>query len=51
MTKQHFIALARAIAEIRDESARSEAAYAVISVARQFNPRFDTHRFREACNV
>lgn len=51
MTKQHFIALAKAIADIREIQSRRMAATAVAEVAAQFNPRFDKARFFEACGL
>lgn len=51
MSKQHFIALARRIAEIADWHAKQQAAKAVADVAIVFNSRFDRSRFYIACGL
>lgn len=51
MTKEHFIALAKAIAAIEDERSRMDAAIAVMNACALFNSNFDRERFLSACNV
>jgi len=60
MTKKHFEAFARQIADYRINSGKSKyendlvcqtACEMVIIVAREFNPRFDEDGFRKACNA
>ena len=51
MTKRHFIALAKRIAEIGNYPARCLAADAVAKACAEFNPAFDRTRFLEACKV
>lgn len=51
MTKKHFIALAKRIAEIVDDKARFAATIAVADVAEKFNPEFDRAKFVAACNI
>lgn len=52
MTKQHFIAFAREIAESnRSTDERIAAAWVVVRVAQQFNNRFDAARFFKACDL
>ena len=51
MSKKHFIALAKRIAEIENETARRQAAEAVADVAGEVNPRFNYSRFMTACGV
>lgn len=50
MTKKDFEALAQAISCMLDTNARLQASVAVAS-ALAANPRFDTQRFFNACNV
>lgn len=50
MTKKHFIAVAKMIAELED---RKEADYLAIWFAeffKKYNPRFDDEKFLSACN-
>lgn len=51
MTKKHFIALAREIAEIRDDTARRAAANAVAEACRTQSYKFDRERFLTACRA
>lgn len=52
MTKKHFIALAREIAQSsRTTEDRLFAAMVVIRVAEADNPRFDRARFLTACGL
>lgn len=51
MSKKHFIALAREISYITDETARKLAAMAVANAAAQSNDRFDRSRFYAACGI
>ena len=60
MTKKHFEAFAREIAayvqysEDTPENTRRYAIFAariVVSVAQEFNPRFDRERFLKACGL
>ncbi len=51
MTRQHFRALAAAIATVEPYSARRQAAQAVARVCKQFNPAFSTEKFMEACDA
>lgn len=51
MTKKDFEALAQAISCMLDTNARLQASVAVASACVKLNPRFDTQRFFDACNV
>jgi hypothetical protein len=51
MTRKHFIAMAREIAEMPDRESARIAAQAFAAVARTVNSRFDTERFLTACGV
>ena len=51
MTRKHFEALASSIRTILDPHVRLNAAVAVVSACRQFNPRFNIAQFYEACGV
>lgn len=51
MTRKHFMALAAAIADIRDEHSRHDIARAVAIVCRTLNSNFDADRFYVAANV
>ncbi len=52
MTKKHFIAFAREIAESgQSEITRWAMARLIIRVATDDNPRFDRSRFITACNL
>jgi hypothetical protein len=49
MSQKHFVALAAAIANIKDEEARWQAYNAVADVCHEFNPSFNRSTFRTAC--
>jgi hypothetical protein len=54
MSKKHFIQFAAEIKALVDAGKHLEAAQAariVASIARQDNPRFDSHRFYTACGL
>ena len=51
MTRKHFIAMAREIAEMSDRKSARTVAEAFAQVARSTNSRFDTQRFLTACGV
>ena len=51
MSKKHFEALAKHIRLIMDKHARLNAAVAVAAACTEANPRFDSQRFFEACEV
>lgn len=51
MSKKHFVALAKEIAAEPDEAKRRFACEVIVKVAAQDNPKFDSERFRQACNV
>ena len=52
MTKKHFIALAREIAQSNNGiEAKMFAAMVVVRVAQLDNPRFDRARFLTACGL
>jgi len=52
MTKKHFIAFAREIAESgQSELTRWAMARLIIRVAIEHNPRFDRNRFISACGL
>lgn len=52
MTKQHFEAFAKEIANSnRSTDERAAAAWIVVRVAQQFNPRFDASRFFKAAGL
>ena len=51
MTRQHFRALAAAIATVEPFTARRQAAEAVARVCKQFNPAFNASKFMEACDA
>ena len=51
MTRKHFIAMAREIAQMSDRKSARIAAEAFAQVARSVNSRFNTERFLTACGV
>lgn len=51
MSRKHFIALAKEISYISDETARKLAALAVANAAGQHNNNFDRARFYAACGI
>jgi hypothetical protein len=51
MTKKHFIAMAKEIAQMSDRKSARVAAEAFAQVAQTVNPRFDQARFLTACGV
>jgi hypothetical protein len=51
MTKKHFIAMAKEIAQMADRKSARIAAEAFAQVARSVNPRFDQAKFLTACGV
>lgn len=51
MSKKHFEALAKRIAQIADLEARRQAAEAVADVAATMNGQFDRARFLAACGL
>lgn len=52
MTKKHFEAFAREILHSnRSTDEKAAAAWIVVRVAQQFNPRFDASRFFKACGL
>jgi hypothetical protein len=51
MTKKHFVAIAREIAQMSDRKSARIAAEAFAQVAQSTNPRFDQARFLTACGV
>jgi hypothetical protein len=51
MTRKHFVAMAKEIAQMPDRKSAKIAAEAFAQVARSVNPRFDFGRFFTACGV
>jgi hypothetical protein len=51
MTKKHFIAMAKEIAQMPDRKSARTAAEAFAQVARSVNTRFDQAKFLDACGV
>lgn len=51
MTRQHFAAVARFIAEIEDIALRRRVCQSAIRELRCFNDNFDRSRFEKACGV
>lgn len=51
MSRKHFTAIARAIAQIPHPEARKLACEALARVCATMNPRFKRERFLTACNV
>lgn len=51
MSRKHFIAMAREIAQMPDRKSARIAAEAFAHVAHAVNPRFDYSRFYAACGV
>ena len=51
MTRKHFVAMAKEIAQMADRKSARIAAEAFAQVARTTNSRFDTQRFLTACGV
>ena len=51
MTRKHFVAMAREIAQMSDRKSARIAAEAFSQVARAVNPRFDQTKFLTACGV
>jgi hypothetical protein len=51
MTKKHFIAMAKEIAQMPNMAERLTVAIAFCKVAASANPRFDQAKFLTACGV
>lgn len=51
MTRQHFAAVARFIAEIEDPEVRKSVCLSAIRELRGFNSNFNRQRFEEACGL
>lgn len=51
MTRQHFDALAKAIASLPPNPTPEEVAEAIAGVCEAFNRNFDPDRFRVACKA
>jgi hypothetical protein len=51
MTKKHFEAIAKAIADIPSATARRYAAHAIARACAELNDRFDAKRFLIACGI
>ena len=51
MTRKHFIAMAKEIAQMPNMAERLTVAIAFCKVAASANPRFDQSKFLEACGV
>jgi hypothetical protein len=51
MTKKHFIAMAREIAQMSDRESARITAEAFCKVAQTTNPRFNPAKFLDACRV
>jgi hypothetical protein len=53
MTKKHFIAMAKVIAQLAKEDKRraQNSADDFMKLAKQINPRFDRVRFLTACGL
>ena len=51
MTRKHFIAMAREIAQMPVMADRLKVAIAFCKVAATTNPRFDQAKFLDACGV
>ena len=51
MTRKHFIAMAREIAQMPDRKSARVAAEAFAQVAYAVNPRFNFNRFYTACGI
>jgi len=51
MSRKHFEALAKYIAQISDPNARQQAATAVALACTESNTRFDISKFFDACGV
>jgi hypothetical protein len=51
MTRKHFIAMAKEIAQMEDRKSARIAAEAFAQVARAVNSRFNFDRFYTACGV
>jgi hypothetical protein len=51
MTKKHFVAMAKEIAQMPNMAERLTVAIAFCKVAAMVNPRFDQARFLTACGV
>jgi hypothetical protein len=51
MTRKHFIAMAKEIAQMPDRKSARIAAEAFAQVASSANPRFNFDRFYTACGV
>jgi len=51
MSRKHFVAMAKEIAQMPDRKSARIAAEAFAQVARSVNSRFDTNRFLTACGV
>jgi hypothetical protein len=51
MTRKHFVAMAKEIAQMPNMAERLTVALAFCKVAASDNPRFDSGRFLTACGV
>jgi hypothetical protein len=51
MTKRHFVAFAKLIANMADRAEAHRFALIVVAVASDDNPRFDRTRFMRACGL
>jgi hypothetical protein len=51
MTRKHFVAMAKEIAQMADRKSARIAAEAFAQVAQSVNPRFDQAKFLTACGV
>jgi len=51
MTRKHFVAMAKEIAQMPDRKSARTVAEAFAQVARSVNSRFDLNRFYTACGV
>ena len=51
MSRKHFVAMAKEIADMQDRKSARIAAEAFAHVAAAVNPRFDFNRFYSACGV
>jgi len=51
MTKKHFNRAVQIVSGIQDKAQRDFAAVMFASLFREFNPRFNSEKFMDACGI
>lgn len=50
VTRKHFVEIARIVATIDDNRTRWRVTSEMVTLLRTVNPKFDSEKFRAACN-